>query len=219
MALDLHRVCQNTLRQERMRLQVNIACLLESFQSVLLANVLQMLQNFQSYFSVLAKMLEFTLDLLLGCDFHHFLFVWNDNGNAENFGGLSMEENFINILAFVVNLLNFFCGNVLSLLQLENVLLSVNDLEPPSFRKQHSHISGLEPAVLCQCLFCLFSILIVPQEHSAASEPNLSSGSWSAFLVFVCAQVLHFWNVCQLELKGALNPLNKKLQLVHRHVL
>ncbi len=126
MSLDLHCVCQDSLGQEWQWLQVNVSCLFESFQTAFLSCIVYLLQNFQSHLLVCAQLLKCRLNLFLSCELHDFLLVWNCNRDAEWFGRLTMEENFINPLTLRIKSFNLFSSNVLSLLKLENVFLSVN---------------------------------------------------------------------------------------------
>jgi hypothetical protein len=82
-SLDLHCVCQYSLGQEWQWLQVNVSCLLESFQTTLLSCVVQLLQYLQSDILVCAQFLECAFNLLIICELHDFLLVRNSNCDAK----------------------------------------------------------------------------------------------------------------------------------------
>ena len=128
-SLDLHGICKESFIHERGWFQINVFSLFETLQSALFSSVIKMFQNLESNFFILTKFLEWTFNFFLSSNFHDFLFVWYSNNNTENFGRLSVKENFINIVRFQIKVFNFFSSDIFTLLKFENILLSINDLE------------------------------------------------------------------------------------------
>jgi hypothetical protein len=129
-----------------------------------------------------------------------------------------VQEDFVDEIALCVQILHFLSGDVLALLKFENILFTINNLQAFCVCQQLSDVSSPEPSVFTDCLFGLFSVFVVSQKDAVSSDPDLSSWRRSVFLIFVCTQILHFWNVNEFELESGLNK-NKKLRLGHQHVL
>ena len=72
---------------------------------------------------------------------------------------------------FGVNILNFFRGHVLSLLQFENIFLSVDDFEGVDVREYLNDITGLQPSVGSDSLRSEVGLFVVPQKYMRASDP------------------------------------------------
>lgn len=72
---------------------------------------------------------------------------------------------------FGVNILNFFRGHVLSLLQFENIFLSVDDFEGVDVREYLNDITGLQPSVGSDSLRSEVWLFVVSQKYMRASDP------------------------------------------------
>lgn len=71
-----------------------------------------------------------------------------------------MDENLLNVLRLNVNVFDFLGHNVFALTKLEDVFLSVDDLQS-SVRKPFADVAGVMPAVGvdgCDCSFRIFEI-------------------------------------------------------------
>ena len=119
MSLNFHCVSQNAFVHERLAFKVNISSLFEPFEASFLASVVDLLQNFKSDLFVLAQIVEFAFDFLISSDFHEFLFVGHDDGNAERLSGLALG----------IQIFHFFSCDVFALLELKNILLSIDDFQ------------------------------------------------------------------------------------------
>ena len=100
-----------------------------------------------------------------------------------------MDVNLRNKRALLEDALEFFRGNILTLLQLENILCTVNYLNG-SIRQYRSNISRKKPAIF-QNLISLFLILKVALKYCGTAEANFSPGIWP-----VCYVVIHVRNIC-----------------------
>ena len=80
-----------------------------------------------------------------------------------------MQESFIDDMAFGINSLNFFWGNILSLLQFENVLLSVDDLHSLVPWQKHANISGFQPSIFGDSIISFICIFVVAHKHTRSS--------------------------------------------------
>ncbi len=100
-----------------------------------------------------------------------------------------MDVNLGNKRALLVNALEFFRGDILTLLQLKDILRTVNYLNG-SIRQYRSNISRKKPTI-SQNLVSLFFILKVPLKYCGTTEANLTSGIWP-----VCGKVIHLSNIC-----------------------
>lgn len=128
-SLNFHCVSQNAFVHERLTLEVNISSLFEPFEASFLASVVDLLQDFKSDLFVLAQFVEFAFDFLISSDFHEFLFVGHDDGNAERLGGLAVQEDFVDKIALGIQIFHFFSCDVFALLELKNILLSIDDFQ------------------------------------------------------------------------------------------
>ena len=100
-----------------------------------------------------------------------------------------MDVNLRDKRALLEDALEFFRGNILTLLQLENILSTVNYLNG-SIRQYRSNISRKKPAIF-QNLISLFLILKVALKYCWTAEANFSPGIWP-----VCYVVIHVRNIC-----------------------
>lgn len=113
--------------------------------------------------------------------------------NIEVLQWVTIKETLSNIRTSEVNVLNLLGGNVLSLTQLVNILLSVDDFQG-AIGQNYSDISAVIPTVIVDSLFCVLLVQVVSFEDWVASCANLSSGR------VVGRKVVHLWHIYQLEL-------------------
>lgn len=110
-----------------------------------------------------------------------------------------MQKDFVDIFAFVVKVFDFFSSDVFTLLKFEDVFLSINDFKTSGFSQKLPNIASFEPSVFCQSLFGLCIVFIVTHKNSISSEPDLTSWRWSSLFILISAEILHLWDVCELE--------------------
>lgn len=114
---------------------------------------------------------------------------------------LAMEEGLVNEGAFCVNVLHFLCCHIFTLLQFENIFLSVYNLHCISSRHQLPNITGFQPSIWCYGLLCFLLIFVISHKNSWSPKPYLSSWTWSSKLIFVFACIMHLLNILKFELK------------------
>ena len=108
--------------------------------------------------------------------------------NIEVLQWVTIKETLSNIRTSEVNVLNFLRGYVLSLTQLVNILLSVDDFQG-AIGQNYSDISAVIPAVIVDSLFCVLLVQVVSFEDWVTSCTNLSS--WRV----VGRKVVHLWDI------------------------
>ena len=86
-----------------------------------------------------------------------------------------MNKDLLNIFATYVNILQLFRGDVFSLLQLKNMLLSVDDADC-SVWMNHPNIASVKPSILIDGLTSGLLILIVSFKYIPAFYANLKVG-------------------------------------------
>lgn len=183
MALDLHGVGQDASVHEGLGLKVNVLGLLETLQSSFLADLCQILDELASDGLISAQVLVVALNFEVGCELLDKFAVGNSDGNDEGFGGVSVDEDLCEFVALHVCVFHLLCSDVLTLLQLEDVLLSVYDAHRFGLCAHRSHIAGLEPSISRDGLLGLFLIVIVAQENAWSSCPNLTPWSRESVLI------------------------------------
>jgi hypothetical protein len=150
---------------------------------------------------------EYLLPNLFGIDFFfevtlfadqivQEVFGWNHNSNTIVLGRFTVKEDLFDLIAFEVNCFDlnwylkyFFSSNVLSLLEFENVLLTIDKFECAVAGKNHPDISCMEPAVLINGFLSLLILFIVSQEDSGAPHTDLSPGARLPFIIEIGAPV------------------------------
>lgn len=185
MTLNLHCICQDALGLEGLWLQVDVLCLLEALQPCFLADLSKIVDNLETNGSILAELLESALNIQFVADFLDCFLMRDCNGDHKGLSGLAMDEYFSQFIALHIGILHLFSSYILTLLQLEDVLFSVDDAQCPCLGTECSHITRLQPSVGSECLFCLGLISKVSHEDTRPSYPNFSAGSGVAFCVCI----------------------------------
>jgi hypothetical protein len=108
------------------------------------------------------------------------------------------------LVSLEVGVFNLLGCDVLSLLKLEDVLLSIDDAHGFCLRVESSDIAGFQPAVFGQGLLSLDLIVIVAQEDSRPTRPKLSSGICLALFIFIGGEIAHLGNIDKLNLETSL---------------
>jgi hypothetical protein len=86
-----------------------------------------------------------------------------------------MQECLSDILRFDVVDFHFLAGNKLSLRQLEDILLSVDDTHSVGAEGKRTHITSLQPPISSDSFLSQLLCLIVPQDDATATQPYLPS--------------------------------------------
>mmetsp|Transcript_4106 Transcript_4106/g.10480 ORF Transcript_4106/g.10480 Transcript_4106/m.10480 type:complete len:237 (+) Transcript_4106:107-817(+) len=105
----------------------------------------------------------------------HVVWIRRDDGDEVAPERVSVHEDLEHEGAPLANLLDLLRGHVLSLRQLEEVLLPVNDLQLPTGNPA-AHIPSVEPAVLIQNLLRLRLVVVVPADTERKREFDFQSG-------------------------------------------
>ena len=177
MPLNLHCICQNSFCHERLRFDIHIFSLLKSGKSRLLSNFVEINNNLCSQDFTLTQSFKISFNSFARSQFLKCLSVRDDNHNDKSLSWLSMQEYFCQKMAFHVNVLNLLSSHILSLLQFENIFLSVDNHDWLSLSRHKSNISCLQPSIRTNRLFSLHLIVIVSEKNARPSCPNLFS--WS----------------------------------------
>ena len=122
-----------------------------------------------------------------------------NDGNSIVFEGISIKESFCNILISGINVLNFFRRNILSLLELEDIFLPIDDLES-SIGQNHANISRVIPSIFINCLFSVFGIFKIFRKDRCTSGTDFSSGR------IVGREIVHFRDVDEFNLCCTIGP-------------
>lgn len=149
--------------------------------------------------------LIWTIYVIFLSQFHKFILIWDNHSNCKIVMRLAMEEDLVNEGAFCVNVLHFLCCHIFTLLQFENIFLSVYNLHCISSRHQLPNITGFQPSIWCYGLLCFLLIFVISHKNSWSPKPYLSSWTWSSKLIFVFACIMHLLNILKFELKISLN--------------
>jgi len=107
--------------------------------------------------------------------------------------GLRNQERLLNFQFY------FFRGNIFTLRELENVLLSINNTENTLDRIELSNISGMNPALGIDSFFHKLWLSIVAFESAMTSIADLSARSQKPSLIDVISSVIHFRNINKLD--------------------
>jgi hypothetical protein len=98
---------------------------------------------------------------------------------------------------------NFIRGNVLSLGKLENILLSVDDLES-TIRKEHANVSSVNPAFSINSLASLFRLAEISFEIVITLVANFTTGHRStSSRVNILTGIVHFGYINKFDIKTA----------------
>jgi len=111
---------------------------------------------------------------------------------------VAVHEYLSDIGALLNLLLDLVGRDVLSLGELEDVLLSVDDLEGTA-RQEHANITGVHPARLVEGVASLLRLTEVAFEGVVAAVADLATGEGDALLVFVLTCVVHVGHVDKLN--------------------
>ena len=193
--LDLHRVGEDTPVHEGLSLKVNVLGLLETLQSSFLANLCQILDELSSDGLISAQVLVVAFDFEAGCELFYEFAVRDCDGNDECFGGVSVDEDFSQFVSLHIDVFHLFSSHVLTLLQLEDILLSVDDAQSPGLSAHRSHITSFQPSISSDGLPGLLLIVVVAQEDTWPSRPNFTPRCGKSILINISRQIVHFWDI------------------------
>lgn len=182
-ALDLHGVGEDASVYEGLGLKVNILGLFEALQSSFLADLCQILDELTPDGLVSAQVLVVSFDFEVGCELFDKFAVRHSDGNHEGFSGVSVDEDFCELVALHVSVFHLFSSYVLTLLQLEDVLLSIYDAHRFGLCAHCSYVTGLQPSISRDGLLSLLLIVVIAQEDSWSSCPNLTPWSRETVLI------------------------------------
>jgi hypothetical protein len=117
-----------------------------------------------------------------------------DDGNGEVVGGFAVHEHLTDQAAAQIDVLHLIRRHVLSLRQLEDVLLAVDQPDGYRLRVDFDDVSSLQPSVSSDRLLRQLVLLVVAQKHVSAPHPQLAPWSYHSLLVAVLRCVLHLWD-------------------------
>ena len=172
---QLRSVCHYLSHSEAFELKVNVLCLLQTVQPLGLSQAIHLFQHRSSQLSVSGQSFVIAFDALSFREAQKFVFIGDSDKQHEIFCGFSVAKDLSDELGFHVNIFHFVRGDVLSLLQLEDVFLSVNNFKGIVVMQHLAHVSSLEPAVTCDTFLSHLLESIVPQKDLRSPDPNLPS--------------------------------------------
>lgn len=116
-----------------------------------------------------------------------------------------MEEKLNKEACLHVNAFYFVRSHVLSLLEFENVLLTVDDFEGKTLWDELGNIASPQPPILSDVFLRHLIQFVVPLEDLRASHLYFSSGSGPSLLVDILGSVFHFRQIGKADLSSLLN--------------
>jgi hypothetical protein len=121
--------------------------------------------------------------------------VGNDDGDQVSLEGVTVAEDLGDVERLLKLALYLIRGNILSLSKLEDVLLSINNLES-TVGEEHANVTSMYPALSIDRLSGLLRITEVTFEVIVPLVANLTSRHGSTCLrVSILTCVVHFWDV------------------------
>ena len=97
-----------------------------------------------------------------------------------------MQKDLADKIRFKVDVLDFVWSDVLALLQLENVLFSVNNLESSALIHNLNHISSLKPSLGIYRFLSYVWQLVIAFAYLWSSNPEFPSWQWfPCYLIFI----------------------------------
>lgn len=128
--------------------------------------------------------------------------IWSNDCHSKVMEGLSMQKCFGNEVTFKIDVLHFVGSNIFSLLKLEDVLLSVDNLEVKTVWKDLPNITCFKPTILSDSIFRCFFHFVIAKEDLRASDPNLSSGRRTSLFILILSSIFHFRNIAKFDFSG-----------------
>ncbi len=115
-----------------------------------------------------------------------------------------MQKYLLDKPTFHVHSLNNIGSHVLTLLQLEHILLSINDPNG-QIRSNLSNIASMEPSITSNHLFCCLRHLVITLENLRPTNAQFSTRSRIALAVLIRSSVFHLRDILQSHLTTHLN--------------
>jgi hypothetical protein len=115
-----------------------------------------------------------------------------------------MQKHFGDQATLCVNSLDAIRCQVLSLLQLKDILLSVDDSKATVLRVQLSNVTSPHPPIRSDGLLGDIGLGVVPEKYLWTSIPDFSPRPKSSLLINILGSVLHFRDIAQFELQSSL---------------
>ena len=208
MTLQLERWRQEiVLNRKELRIQVDVLDVLESFQIVRLSMRLQRGQNVLLDLVQLAHLSQsLSGQAVSGSPLLQDILVRDDNGNQCGLMRITVHKGLSDKFVVDVDVLNLFWRDVLTLGQLEDVLLAIDNFQT-SLRVPHTNIARMDPTITIQRLgytirvilrrmsdTCLVIELVIALEAVVSTETNFTTREW-----LILARVSHFRNIDQLN--------------------
>jgi hypothetical protein len=176
---QLHGVGQDVLVQKTLRLEVYVLGDLEAVQSLFPTRGVQLLQHTGSEVSVPDDLLVWAIEAVFLGELQQVVLERRRYQDSVVLRRLSVKENLAWIQQLVrifrVSVLNLLRCDVFPLLQLENILLTVDDLEGIGMGHYLNDIPRLEPSIRSNGLSSLIRLLVIAKKNMRTSHPQLPS--------------------------------------------
>jgi len=148
-----------------------------------------------SYLYMTAHLLIRSLNLHTCCQTHQLLLVWSYNYNCKVIRWLSMKEYLCDERTLHIYIFHFVWSNIFTLLQFENIFLSINYLKVKIIRQNLTNVTCLQPSILCDGIFGHFLHFVITQKYLRTSNPNLSPRRRLTIFIQIQRCIFHFRNI------------------------
>ena len=143
---------------------------------------------------VLEDLLVVSSYLVVCCPFVKNGLVWHNDSDQIALKGVAVDEDLGDVEGLSDLALDLVGDYVFALGQFKDVLLSVDDLEC-SIGCELADVTGVNPAVLIDCLLGKFGLLVVSLEAVVAAVADLTSGHWVSAFILIIACVVHVGDI------------------------
>ena len=128
--------------------------------------------------------------------------VGNDDGDQVSLERVTIAEYLGDVERLLKLALYLIRGNVFSLSKLEDVLLSINNLES-TVGEEHANVTSVYPTLSIDRLASLLRITEVTFEVIVSLVANLTSWNRTTSLrVLILTCVVHFWDVNKFNIEA-----------------
>jgi len=134
--------------------------------------------------------------------------VRNDDCDQVSLEGVTVAEDLGDVERLLKLALYLIRGNILSLSKLEDVLLSINNLEG-TVGEEHANVTSVNPALCIDRLACLLRITEVTYEVIVSLVANLTSRHGNTGLrILILACVVHLRDVNKFNIEATVGATN-----------
>jgi hypothetical protein len=134
--------------------------------------------------------------------------IGNDDGYQVSLEGVTVAEDLSDVERLLKLALYLIRGNILSLSKLEDVLLSINNLEG-TVGEEHANVTSVDPAFCIDRLAGLLRITEVTYEVIVSLVANLTSRHGNTGLrILILTCVVHLRDVNKFNIEATVGATN-----------